>query len=86
MFTYCECEALGLTLARAELWPATPSNPRCAFSFAGRKIDDGGSSLFEGFLWEFKISMAFSKIQGSKNKNKCYIFQQEVFLKRYWST
>ncbi len=33
-FTCCACEPLVVTLARARLWPATPSNPRFAFSFA----------------------------------------------------
>ena len=33
-FTCCACEPLGVTLTRANLWPATPSNPRFAFSFA----------------------------------------------------
>lgn len=32
-FVYCSCEALAITLARAELWPATPVNPRYAFAF-----------------------------------------------------
>ena len=32
-FTHCSCEALSVTLARAELWPATPRNPRCCFTF-----------------------------------------------------
>ena len=31
LFAYCECETLAITLAR---WPATPSSPRCAFSFS----------------------------------------------------
>lgn len=33
LFVYCPCEALAITLARAELWPATPVNPQYAFSF-----------------------------------------------------
>lgn len=33
-FTYCLCEALVKTMCRAKLWPATPTNPQYAFSFA----------------------------------------------------
>ena len=32
-FACCRCEPLAITLARAELWPASPSNPHYAFSF-----------------------------------------------------
>ena len=32
-FVYCSCEALPITMARAKLWPATPSNPRFCLSF-----------------------------------------------------
>lgn len=34
VFVFCECEPLAVTLARAHLWPATPQNPRYAFTFA----------------------------------------------------
>lgn len=34
LFVHCNCEPLAVTLSRAELWPATPTNPRYAFSFA----------------------------------------------------
>ena len=30
-FAYCNCEPIAVTLAQAELWPATPIHPRCAF-------------------------------------------------------
>jgi len=50
LFAYCGCEALAITLARAELWPATPSNPRCAFSFS--LLD-----LAEGLLLEAQVSL-----------------------------
>ena len=33
-FACFHCEPLAITLARAELWPASPSNPHYAFSFA----------------------------------------------------
>ena len=33
-FLCCDCEPLAVTLSRAKLWPATPANPRFAFSFA----------------------------------------------------
>lgn len=29
----CSCEPIAVTLARAELWPATPTNPRFAYTF-----------------------------------------------------
>lgn len=32
-FTNCGCEPLPVTLARADLWPATPCSPRFCFSF-----------------------------------------------------
>ena len=32
-FMSCGCEPLAVSLAKAELWPATPTNPRYAFSF-----------------------------------------------------
>lgn len=32
-FMSCGCEPLAVTMARAELWPATPTNPRYAFVF-----------------------------------------------------
>lgn len=33
LFVHCACEPLPVTLCRAELWPATPTNPHYAFSF-----------------------------------------------------
>lgn len=30
----CGCEPLGVTLVRAQLWPASPAHPRYAFSFS----------------------------------------------------
>ena len=33
-FSYCHCEPLMKTLCRAQLWPATPTYPHYAFSFA----------------------------------------------------
>lgn len=32
-FVSCNCEPVSVTLARAQLWPATPHNPRYAFTF-----------------------------------------------------
>lgn len=32
-FVCCSCEPLAVTMARARMWPATPHNPRIAFSF-----------------------------------------------------
>ena len=32
-FMCCSCEGLSVTLARARLWPATPANPKLAFTF-----------------------------------------------------
>lgn len=34
LFATCSCEPLPITLARAELWPATPHNPHFAFTFS----------------------------------------------------
>ena len=34
LFATCACECLPITLARAELWPATPCNPHMASTFA----------------------------------------------------
>lgn len=33
-FSCCACEPIAITLARGDLWPAIPHNPRLAFSFA----------------------------------------------------
>ena len=33
-FASCSCEPLPVTMARAELWPATPHNPHFAFTFS----------------------------------------------------
>lgn len=33
-FACCSCEPIAITLARAELWPATPTNPRFAYTFS----------------------------------------------------
>jgi len=30
--TFCECEDMGVTLRRLGLWPATATEPRCAYS------------------------------------------------------
>ena len=30
----CSCEPVVITMVRARMWPATPQNPRLAFSFA----------------------------------------------------
>ena len=32
-FMFCDCEPLAVSLTKAELWPATPHNPRLAFTF-----------------------------------------------------
>ena len=48
-FTTCNCEPLAVTLARARLWPATPSNPRFAFTF--ELLD-----LAEAFLLECQVA------------------------------
>ncbi len=32
-FACCSCEALPITMVKARLWPATPRNPRYAFTF-----------------------------------------------------
>ena len=46
----CECEPLALTLARAQLWPASPTYPRYAFSFS---LLDWAESL----LREFQVAL-----------------------------
>ena len=46
----CNCESIALTLAQAELWPATPTNPRCAFSF-------NMLNLVEALLLECQVSL-----------------------------
>lgn len=33
-FTRCKCEPLAVTITRAQLWPATPTNPSYAFTFS----------------------------------------------------
>lgn len=33
-FVCCSCEPVGVTLVRADLWPATPKNPCLAFTFS----------------------------------------------------
>lgn len=33
-FVSCDCEPLAVILSRTKLWPASPTNPRFAFSFA----------------------------------------------------
>ena len=45
IFVYCNCEALAVTLMRAQLWPATPHYPRYAFSF--QLLDLAESLLLE---------------------------------------
>ena len=34
LFMYCDCVTLAVTLTRVELWPATPTHPKCVFSYA----------------------------------------------------
>ncbi len=49
-FLCCDCEPLAVTLSRAKLWPATPSNPRLAFSY-------GLLDLAEALLLECQVSL-----------------------------
>ena len=49
-FTYCSCEPLPITLTRANLWPASPSNPSYAFSF-------GLLDWAEALLFECQVSL-----------------------------
>ncbi len=46
----CECEALAITLARANLWPATPKSPQLAFTFELL-------NLIEGLMLECQVSL-----------------------------
>ena len=32
-FVYCQCEPLIVTMARAQLWPSSPTKPCIAFTF-----------------------------------------------------
>ena len=59
LFVYCICEALAITMARAELWPATPTSPKFAFSFA--LLDWAESLLLEAqvSLKDFCNSLKF---------------------------
>ena len=90
MFTYCECEALGLTLARAELWPATPSNPRCVFSFAlldraERLMMEAQVSL-KDFCGSLKFQWHSPKFKVTKIKLNVTYSNRRFSSNRYWST
>ena len=52
-FTHCSCEALSVTLARAELWPAPPRNPCCCFTF-------GLLDWAEALMLESQVSLKIS--------------------------
>ena len=49
-FASCSCEPLPVTMARAQLWPATPRNPRYGFSF-------GLLDLAESLLLECQVAL-----------------------------
>ena len=49
-FAHCSCEPLAITLARAELWPATQIHPRFVFTF---KLLD----LIEALMLECQVSI-----------------------------
>ena len=49
-FSYCLCETLVKTMCRAKLWPATPTNPKYAFSF-------GLFDWMEALLLECQVSV-----------------------------
>ena len=86
LFTYCGCEALAITLARAELWPATPSSPRCEFYFsllewAERLLVEAQVSLKDfcnslSYQWhfpEFKVQrIYFSQVLNLANGRSKY--------------
>ena len=55
LFVYCTCEALAITLARAELWPATPTSPKFAFSFALRCHSQVNKVLFFYGMYIYKL-------------------------------
>lgn len=46
----CDCEPLAVTLARGQLWPASPSHPQYAFSF-------GLLDLAEALLLECQVAL-----------------------------
>ena len=70
-FTYCSCEPLPITMARANLWPASPSNPSYAFSFA--LLDWAEALLLEcqvslqDFCHALKFRSTFRTFEVSKN-------------------
>ena len=60
-FACCHCEPLATTLCRGNLWPATPSNPQYAFSFA---LLDWAEALLlkcQVALKDFCIMLLFSE-------------------------
>lgn len=46
----CDCEPLTVTLCRANLWPASPTNPRVAFTY-------GLLDLVEALLLECQVAL-----------------------------
>ena len=73
LFIYCTCEPLAITLARAELWPASPTNPQYSFSFS--LLDWAEALLLEAqvSLKDFCSSLKFRcRIQGNKVNPSSY--------------
>ena len=80
LFVYCICEALAITMARAELWPATPTSPKFAFSFA--LLDWAESLLLEAqvSLKDFCNSLKF---RCHSQVNKVGIFMVCIYKLHY---
>ena len=78
LFVYCLCEALAITMARAELWPATPTSPKFAISFA--LLDWAESLLLEAqvSLKDFCNSLKF-RCHSQVNKVGIYLQITHVY-------
>ena len=73
-FVYCDCEPLAVTLSRAKLWPATPLNPRFAFSFA---LFDWAEAL----LLECQVALKDFRSLGIPFPSSRYLM---IFQCNYW--
>ncbi len=77
-FASCTCEPLPVTLARAQLWPATPHRPRLVFTFG--LLDWAEALMLEAqvSLNDFCCSLAF-RCRFKLLKVKCTGFCYNLF-------
>ena len=76
-FTHCSCEALPITLARAELWPATPVSP-CFWFFWSSWLGRGTNARESSFPQRCSTLEFRCPYQAGKVRESCYNYYEDI--------